>query len=328
MLETGDLNGLIGDAQRLLAGHAVHTPLLSNPALNARVGGQVFLKAENLQHIGAFKFRGAYVALARLSPGQRSKGVVAWSSGNHAQGVAAAAGLFGVPATIVMPHDAPASKRERTIALGARVVGYDRYSESREDIAAALIEESGCAPIPPYDDIHVVSGQGTVGVEISQQLAALGMSPDQIIVPCAGGGLAAGVATVIRHRHPGADVIIVEPQGFDDTCRSLKLGRRVPVEAGARSICDALQAPIPGAITFEINRQLVSGGVAVPDTDVADAMRFAFEHLKLVLEPGGAVALAAVLTGQVAAADKTTAIVLSGGNADPDLFADVLGGAR
>ncbi|MGD1934543.1 MAG: threonine/serine dehydratase [Candidatus Phaeomarinobacter sp.] len=326
MLDTPDLSELIEDAARRLAGRAVQTPLLSSSLLNQRVGGEVFLKAENLQHIGAFKFRGAYVALSRLSPEERSNGVVAWSSGNHAQGVAAAARLFGISATIVMPHDAPMSKRQRTEALGARVVAYDRYSENREDIAAALIGETGGAAIPPYDHIDVISGQGTVGLEISRQLETLKTSPDQIVVPCGGGGRTAGIATAIRHRHPSARIIIAEPQGFEDTCRSLTLGERQTVQDGARSMCDALQAPTPGAITFDINRQLLSGGVAVPDADVADAMRFAFEHLKLVLEPGGAIALAAILNGSISAKGMTTAVVLTGGNVDPDLFSDVLKG--
>lgn len=315
---------LIEDAALRLQGRSVMTPLLHNDALDRLVGGRVFLKAENLQHIGAFKFRGAYTALSRLDEGSRARGVVAWSSGNHAQGVAMAARAFGVPATIVMPHDAPAAKRERTLALGADVVGYDRASEDRQAIATAISEKGGQARIAPYDNVDVMSGQGTVGIEICQQLNEMSHFADQVLVPCGGGGLTAGLSTAIKALSAATRIIAVEPEGFDDTRRSLAAGQRCQNPLAAGSICDALLAPTPGELTFEVNRRNVFDGVAVSDADVASAMRFAFHELKVVLEPGGAVALAALLNGTVDAKRQTSVAVLSGGNADPQLFADVL----
>lgn len=315
---------LIEDAAARLKGRAIVTPLLRSDVLDARVGGRVFLKCENLQHVGAFKFRGAYVALSRLTLEERARGVVAWSSGNHAQGVAAAAKAFDVPATIVMPHDAPATKHARTQALGAHVVGYERDAESREDIANALAAKSGASKIAPYDDVNVMSGQGTVGLEIVQQLADHGAIPDRVILPCGGGGLAAGVSTVLKRLHRDTKVMIAEPEGYDDTCRSLVSGVREQAVTGTRSLCDALMAPTPGALTFEVNRKTLSGGVAISDAQVMDAMRFAFHELKLVLEPGGAVALAALLSGLVDTKKACTVAILSGGNADPDLFSRVI----
>ncbi|GAA6154822.1 threonine/serine dehydratase [Pyruvatibacter sp. HU-CL02332] len=315
---------LIEDAAARLHGQSVVTPLLRNDVLDKRVGGRVFLKAENLQHIGAFKFRGAYTALSRLEEDVRAKGVVAWSSGNHAQGVAMAARAFGVRATIVMPHDAPAAKRERTIALGADVVGFDRASENRQEIATAISKEGGQVKIAPYDDIDVMSGQGTVGMEIVQQLGAAGHVADQVLVPCGGGGLTAGLSTAMKALSAETRIITVEPDGFDDTRRSLAAGHRCQNPSTTGSICDALLAPRPGELTFEVNRKNICEGVAVSDAEVAHAMRFAFHQLKLVLEPGGAVALAALLNGSVDAKGQTSVAVLSGGNADAELFADVL----
>jgi len=317
---------LIAEAAERLNGLAVKTPLLASPVLDARVAGRVFLKAENLQRIGAFKFRGAYTALSRLTPHQRARGVVAWSSGNHAQGVAAAAQVFGVPATIVMPSDAPEPKRSRTLSLGAEVVGYDRFTESREDIALGLAEERNLCPIPPYDHVDIMSGQGTVGLEIIEQLGAHAVEPDQVVVPCGGGGLTAGIATVVNRMTPQARVLIAEPEKFDDTCRSLQAGKRVANEGAHRSICDALLAPTPGELTFEVNRRLIDGGVAVSDADVMEAMRFAFDEFRVVVEPGGAVALASVLNGAIPCRDQTTVVILSGGNVDANLFADVVRG--
>lgn len=316
--------GLIQDAAARLRGQSVVTPLLRHDGLDRLVGGRVFLKAENLQHIGAFKFRGAYTALSRIDEDVRAKGVVAWSSGNHAQGVAMAARAFGIPATIVMPHDAPAAKRERTIALGADVVGYDRASEDRQEIAMAISKEGGQVRIAPYDDIDVMSGQGTVGLEIVEQLHAAGQVADQVLVPCGGGGLTAGLSTAVKALSTGTRILTVEPQGFDDTRRSLAAGHRCQNPSATGSICDALLAPTPGELTFDVNRKNVCEGLAVSDADVAHAMRFAFHELKLVLEPGGAVALAALLNGSVETKGQTSVAVLSGGNADAGLFADVL----
>ncbi|MEO0963019.1 MAG: threonine/serine dehydratase [Pseudomonadota bacterium] len=317
---------LIEDAAARLRGQSVVTPLLSHGGLDRLVGGRVFLKAENLQHIGAFKFRGAYTALSRFDEDTRAKGVVAWSSGNHAQGVAMAARAFGVPATIVMPHDAPAAKRERTIALGAHVVGYDRASEDRQAFAMAISQEGGQARIAPYDDIDVMSGQGTVGLEIVEQLRAAGEVADQVLVPCGGGGLTAGLSTAVKALSAESRIVTVEPQGFDDTRRSLAAGARCENPSTTGSICDALLAPKPGELTFEVNRKNVCEGVAVSDAEVAHAMRFAFHELKLVVEPGGAIALAALLNGSVQTKGQTSVAVLSGGNADAALFADVLAG--
>lgn len=311
-------------AARGLAGNAVRTPLVRNAVLDARLGGRVFLKCESLQHIGAFKFRGAFWALACLDDDVRSRGVVAWSSGNHAQGVAMAAQRFGVPATIVMPHDAPALKRDRTRRFGAEVVGYDRAIESREDIACAIANREGRAVVPPFDHPHVIAGQGTVGLEIAQQLAELGETPDQAVVPCGGGGLTAGVATAMKHLHPAARIYIAEPEGFDDTTRSLRSGQREKSMPGASSICDALLVETPGELTFAINHRLVAGGMAVGDEEVRAAMRFAFTELKLVLEPGGAIALAALLAGRLETKGACTVAVLSGGNADPGLFSEIV----
>ena len=317
---------LIQDAAARLHGHALVTPLLRHDGLDRLVGGRVFLKAENLQHIGAFKFRGAYTALSRIDEDLRAKGVVAWSSGNHAQGVAMAARTFGVPATIVMPHDAPTAKREATLALGAEVVGYDRATEDRQEIATAISNEGGQAKIAPYDDIDVMSGQGTVGLEIVEQLSAAGHVADQVLVPCGGGGLTAGLSTAMKALSAKTRILTVEPEGFDDTRRSLAAGHRHQNPSTTGSICDALLAPTPGELTFDVNRKSVSEGVTVSDADVARAMRFGFHALKLVLEPGGAIALAALLNGSVETKGRTSVAVLSGGNADAELFADVLAG--
>ncbi len=311
-------------AQARLQGQAVVTPLLENSELNARVGGRVFLKAENLQRTGSFKFRGAYNRLSQLTPAQRSVGVVAWSSGNHAQGVAAAAGILGIPATIVMPADAPRIKTENTRRYGAKIVAYDRYRESREDIARAIAAETGATLVPSYDDPHIIAGQGTSGAEMLAQAAERGIRLSQLLVCCSGGGLASGIATAFAEASPDTAIYSVEPEDFDDTARSLASGQREQNAGDARSICDALQTPSPGELTFSINRRLLAGGLSVSDAEVREAMRFAFNQLKLVVEPGGAVALAALLHGRVDAAGGHTGIVLSGGNVDPALFASII----
>lgn len=312
--------GTIEAAAARLEGVAVRTPLLEFPALNERVGGRVLLKAETLQRTGSFKFRGAYNAIAQV-PGRP---VVAYSSGNHAQGVAAAARILGVPATIIMPSDAPRLKLENTRGYGAEVITYDRYREEREAIGAAIAEERGAALIKPYDAPATIAGQGTCGLEIAAQAETLGARLDTALVCCGGGGLIAGVSTALRDRIPGIAVYAVEPAGFDDTARSLASGHRELVMPGATTICDALMAGTPGALTFAVNQQTLAGGLVVTDSDVEDAMRFAFRVLKLVVEPGGAVALAAALSSTIDLRGRTTAVVLSGGNVDPATFARII----
>lgn len=316
----------VADAARIIAPAAIATPLLENAALNALVGRRVLVKFEGAQHTGSFKFRGAYNRLARLSAMERAAGVVAWSSGNHAQGVAAAARLLGIPATIVMPADAPAIKLANTRALGADVVTYDRHRDNREAIAAALAGERGATIVPSFDDPFIIAGQGTAGLEILAQARAAGASVGQILVCCGGGGLTAGIATAVRAQSPDTAIYAVEPRDFDDTGRSLISGVREQVAADARSICDALLSPSPGVLTLPIMRALVAGGLTVSDDQVRDAMRFAFSTLKLVVEPGGAVALAAMLAGLAPPCEGASVVVLSGSNVDPAMFADIIAG--
>lgn len=316
----------IADAARVIRAAAVRTPLLENADLNARCGRRVLLKFEGAQHTGSFKFRGAYNRLARLTDTQRVAGVVAWSSGNHAQGVAAAARLLAMPATIVMPADAPAIKVANTRALGAEIIFYDRQRESREAIATDLATRRGAVLVPSFDDPFIIAGQGTVGLEIMEQAAEAGATLGHVLVCCGGGGLVAGVATAVRALAPDVRVHAVEPAGFDDTARSLRSGQRESVAPDATSICDALLAPQPGALTFPINRALLAAGLVVTDADVRAAMRYAFSTLKLVVEPGGAVALAALLAGAAPDDGAPVAVVLSGSNVDPATYAAIIGG--
>jgi threonine dehydratase len=316
--------GVIEEAALRIAGLAVRTPLLECPAADAACGGKVLIKAEMLQRTGSFKFRGAYNCISHLTSDQRKNGVVAFSSGNHAQGVAAVANMFGIPATIVMPKDAPSIKIDATRGYGPNVVLYDRFTESREDIATTLVEKQGLTLIPPFDHPLIIAGQGTVGLEIAEDMAAWGEIPDQILVPCGGGGLISGIATAVISKFPDCAIHAVEPEGFDDTGRSLVSGSRESVDRDARSICDALLVPTPGELTFPINQRLLAGEVSVSDDQARHAMAFSFRHLKLVAEPGGAVALAAVLGGLVNCESKTTIVVMSGGNVDPAMFADVI----
>jgi threonine dehydratase len=318
-----DFDDVRAAAARLL-GHAQRTPLLAGTPLDELTGGRILLKLETLQHMGSFKFRGAYNRLAQLDAAQRTAGVVAFSSGNHAQGVAYAARLLGVPASIVMPADAPRVKMQNTLALGAEVVTYDRLRESREKIAAQLAAERGAVLVPSFDDPDIIAGQGTVGLEIAEQAAELGARLDDVIVCTSGGGLVAGTALAIRALSPSTRVWTAEPEGHDDHRRSLAAGRRESNPPGTRSICDALLAPEPGVLTFEINRRLLAGGLAVSDAEVRAAIAFAARTLKLVVEPGGAVALASVLAGKIESGGRTIAVVLSGGNIDDDLLREVL----
>jgi threonine dehydratase len=310
----------VDQAAQRLAGIALRTPLISSPVLDALTGGRIFLKAETLQRTGSFKFRGAYNKLSSIPHDRRAGGVVAFSSGNHAQGVAAAAGLLGMPAVIVMPHDAPRPKRERTAALGAEVVLYDREREDREAIARAIAERRSATLVPPYDDLLVIAGQGTAGREIVEDLAESGLAPNVVVVSASGGGLTAGIALAVKSRLPEARVYTAEPQDFDDHARSFRSGRRETNPALTGTICDALMARMPGELTFAINQLLVEEGLSASDQEVAAAVAFAFRELKLVVEPGGAVALAALLAGKVDVRNKIAVAVLSGGNVDPELF--------
>ncbi|MBN8962063.1 MAG: threonine/serine dehydratase [Rhizobiales bacterium] len=315
----------IDAAARVLAPYAVRTSLLSSPALDAVTGARVLFKPEVLQRTGSFKFRGAFNKMAAIPEAARSGGVVAFSSGNHAQGVAAAAQLLGMRATIVMPADAPLAKRERTKAYGAEVVLYDRLREDREAIARGLATERGATLVPPYDDPQIIAGQGTIGREIAEDLQALGMVPDIVVAPASGGGLVAGIAVAVKARYPQTAVMTAEPAGFDDHARSLRAGRREAHDGKSHTICDALMASIPGEITFAINRQFDVQGIVASDDEVGVAVGAAFRELKLVVEPGGAVALAALLAGRLDARGKTVVIVLSGGNVDADLYARLIG---
>ena len=319
MIEFSDIEG----AANRLSKVAVRTPLLRSAELDEIAGGQILLKPECFQVTGSFKIRGAYNLMSRLPPERASRGVVAWSSGNHAQGVAAAGALLGIKTAIVMPEDAPKSKIARTKRFGGEVFLYDRYDGDREAIARKVARERGAELVPSYDHKDIIAGQGTVGLEIVQQCGELGLRPDQVLICCGGGGLSSGSAVAIRALSPTTSVYTVEPENFDDTARSLREGVRRSNPKSARSICDALQAETPGEITFSINQRLIAEGLVVSDEDVKAAMRFVFRHLKLVVEPGGAVALAAVLAEKIDSKEKTTVVVLSGGNVDPNLFSAI-----
>lgn len=309
-----------------LKGHAVETPLIESPALNEHLGARVLMKLETLQRVGAFKFRGAYNRLVQLSPDERKRGVVAFSSGNHAQGVALAARLLGMPALIVMPSDAPAVKVAATRGYGAEIKLYDRLTESREAIAAEIAASRGAVVVPAFDDPHIIAGQGTVALEMFAQAEPLDAVFDLVLAPVSGGGLLAGVSEVVKTLSPATEVWGVEPFAFDDLRQSLEIGERVAIKPTGRSLCDALESPAPGEITFPMLKRNLAGAVGITDAEVTEAMRYAFSTLKLVVEPGGSVGLAALLTGKVAAKGKTVGLVLSGGNVDPDLFARVIRG--
>ncbi len=314
----------IEKAARRIEGFAVVTPVIESPKLNAITGGRVLIKAECLQRTGSFKFRGAWNMISKLDAKKAKGGVVAYSSGNHAQGVAAAAQIKGLPALIVMPADTPLIKQENTRSYGAEVVTYDRATESREAIAARYVKERHAVLVPPFEHADIIAGQGTAGLELAEEAAARGVALDAVLVCCSGGGLTAGVALAMEALQPQARVHSVEPAGFDDYARSLSSGA---IEKNSRlsgSICDALMSPSPGEMTFAINSRLLGEGLAVSDAEAAAAVRFAFEVLKLVLEPGGAVALAAVLSGKIETQGKAIGVIASGGNCDPDLYARIL----
>lgn len=315
----------IVEASQRLKGHAVRTPLMRSDVLDEMTGGRIFLKPECLQRTGSFKFRGAWNFISRLNARDNSGGVVAYSSGNHAQGVAAAARMMGIPALIVMPEDAPAIKKRNTLALGAEIVTYDRFGENREEIGDAIASKRNAQLVPPYEHKWIIAGQGTAGLELVEDLRELGETLDAMLVCTGGGGLTAGVALSVQAMAPDAKIYACEPEGFDDYGRSLAAGERVSNEPGAMSICDAIVTPTPGELTFSVNQPRLSGGLAVSEDEVRTAVRFAFETLKLVVEPGGAVALAALLAGKIDCTDKTVAATLSGGNADAEMMLDILG---
>lgn len=307
-------------AARRLDGITIRTPLLENERVNRRLGGRLFLKAECLQRTGSFKLRGAYNFLASMTEADRARGVVGWSSGNHAQGLAEAARLLAVKATIVMPADAPALKVANTRASGAEIVLYDRVKDSREEIGQGIAARTGATIVPPYDHPWILTGQGTAGLEIAEQAATLGVTLDAVAAPCSGGGLATGVALGVKGISPTTTVHAGEPAGFDDLARSLSTGTKQRNDKLSGSICDALLAPTPGDVTFPLAQEVLGPGLVVTDDEVLDAMEVAFREFKLVLEPGGAVALAATLTGKLPVKGRAVAVVCSGGNVDHATF--------
>jgi threonine dehydratase len=310
-----------------IAPFAVETPLIENVALNARLGGRIFLKPETLQRTGSFKFRGAYNRIGLIPETERQNGVVAFSSGNHAQGVAAAASLFGVPATIVMPRDAPRAKIEGTKALGARIIFYDRVSEDREAIATGITRESGATLVRPFDDAGIVAGQGTIGLEIVRQAGARGAKLDAVLVPCSGGGIVTGIALALSGASPGTLAVSVEPENFDGMRRSLAEGDRTTAPGGPLSMADALMAPTPGHIPFALAKALMKTGLCVTDAALAEAVSYAANNLKLIIEPSGGAGLAALLSGQYDVSGRTIAVVLTGGNCDFETITACLGRA-
>ncbi len=310
-------------AHERIAGRIVRTPMLRNALLDELTGGTILLKAEPLQRTGSFKLRGAINAVLRLSETQRAAGVVTYSSGNHGQALACAASASGARATVFMPVDAPRIKVDSTRRWGADIVHYDRMRDDRAALATSHADRTGAALVPPFDHPDVIAGQGTLALELAQDAPAM---MDALLVCTGGGGLIAGSALAMGGASPATEVIAVEPAGWDDTARSLAAGARVANPPGGSALCDALLAATPGELTFAINRDRLAGSAVVSDAEVLAAMAWAFTHLKLVVEPGGAVALAALLAGRFVARGRTVGIVLSGGNVDPAIFARALGG--
>jgi len=310
----------IKDAARQISGLAVRTPLLTNDALDEATGARIFVKAECLQRTGSFKFRGAINRISRLTEAEKARGVVAYSSGNHAQAVAKAAALVGARAAIVMPADAPRLKIEATRGYGAEVILYDRRTESREDIADRVVAERCAVLVPPFEDPFIIAGQGTAALEAAEDLTARGLSADLLLCPTSGGGLMAGSALAFEALSPNARCFAVEPDAFDDYGRSLASGRRETNARSAGGLCDALLTPTPGALTFALNQPRLAGALKVSDEEVLRAMAFAFRWLKIVVEPGGCVALAAVLSRKLDLEGRTVMVIASGGNVDPEVF--------
>ena len=310
------------EASKRLEGKIVRTPILQSKYINEKLKSNIFLKAENLQTIGAFKFRGAMNSILQL-PSDIKK-VVAWSSGNHAQAVAAASKITGRQATIVMPEDSPKTKLNGTAFWGATIIKYDRNKENREEIGKKIAKDINAKIIPPFDDEKVIIGQGTAGIECIEQLNEINVTPDIVLCCCGGGGLIAGISTVIKEKFQNAKIYSVEPENFDDTKKSLKENSIIPNSMKHNSICDALLADKPGKITFEINKLNLTSGLSVSDKEALIAMNTAFKYLKIVLEPGGAVTLAAAIFGKIDIKDKNVLVIASGGNVDKDIFDNCL----
>lgn len=322
MLEAITIADIHAAANRL-QGYALQTPLLESDALNALARRRVLVKAECLQRTGSFKFRGGWSAVSAIQPEIRQKGVIAFSSGNHAQGVALAAKLHEVPAVIVMPSDAPSMKIDNTRGFGAEVVLYDRWGEDRAAIGANLAKQRGLTLIQPFDEPMVMAGQGVVGMEIATQAAATSITQAEVLIPCGGGGLTSGVALALEAEAPGMQVRPVEPQGYDDVALSLMTGKRETITGNAPSICDAIVTPSPGELTFPIMKRLCGPGLTVTDEEVRNAQVAAWKYLKVVAEPGGAVALAAAIRGDDLAGDAVICLI-TGGNADPAAYAETI----
>jgi threonine dehydratase len=310
-------------AAERLKGVIQETPLFESAELNERVKGRILIKPECLQRTGSFKIRGAYNLMCQLSDAEASRGVVAFSSGNHAQGVALAGKLLNIKTTIVIPEDAPSAKIENTKKLGGNVILYDRYKEDREEIAKEIALNSNSTLVPSYDHKDIIIGQGTMGLEIIKQCNEMNVTLDQVLICCGGGGLSAGSSLAIKGLSAKTDIYLVEPEYFNDTQESFYAKKRIKNQTHEKSICDALLAEIPGKITFSINQELASDVLTVSDAEVEEAMRFAFLYLKMVVEPGGAVALAAILSKKIELKNRVTALVLSGGNVDRELFDSV-----
>ncbi len=324
-LDTGPIAiDAIHEAAEALRGVVTRTPLLENLDVNEQLGGRLLIKAEHAQRTGAFKIRGAYNRLRFMSEGERQRGAITYSSGNHAQGLALAARLMKTTALIVMPSDTPAAKVESTKALGASVVTFDRDSEDSNEVVARFREETGRIIVPPSGDVRTLAGAGTAALELFQQAHEVEASLDAVLVPCGGGGLTAATAFLMHELTPATRVYSVEPELFDDTRRSLEAGKRVANPIGQRTICDSIMTPTPNEHTFEINRKLLAGGLVASDDDVCTAMRFAFDTFKIVVEPGAAVGIAAVLNGQIDIRGKTIAVVTTGGNVDPGRYCSLV----
>ena len=306
----------VHEALARIAPHIIRTPMLRHALLDRLTGGTILIKPEPLQRTGSFKLRGATNALRQLSAAALARGIVTYSSGNHAQAIACAAAALGATATIIMPADAPAIKRDSTAFWGARIIAYDRMTESREAIAEHIVATTGATLIPPFEHPHVIAGQGTLALELAEDAQAAGLAIDAMLVCTGGGGLVAGCALALSSVSPATKIYAVEPDGWDDTARSLRAGRRETNSGQGSKFCDALLTPTPGELTFSINRRLLTGGLTVSDDEVRAAQIFAARHLKLTVEPGGAVALAALLAAKLPTQGATIAITLSGGNAD------------
>lgn len=318
----------VEDAAERLQGLVVRTPLLESEQLNDALGMRVLFKAECLQRTGSFKFRGAYTKLSRLPVDRRAAGVVAYSSGNHAQGVAAAARLLNIPTTIFMPEDAPAIKIDNTRDLGADVVFFDRNKDDRQALAEQRAAETGATVVPPFDDVDIISGQGTVGLEAAQQADYMNISIDDLLCPAGGGGLMSGICVAVKSRSPLTRLWFAEPESYDDMHLSFAAGHAVAITPGKPTLCDAIATPRPGDITFGIIKDIATGGFVVSDHEIIDAMAVLFDRMKLVVEPGGSAAFAALLQQRERFSGKTVVVILSGGNVDRGVYTDALSKAR